>query len=246
MNTYLNHKAEKHYHYKFYSDNDKIENILKNKAVYLSNGANWNDIIDKDNFNSIEYEYMNFGLCLSYSRSENVAMWMLYNGNKGLMIDYSPKAIKNILDAESIKLGFFDKGKNFKSIKTLNKGEFKIQIVDIVYYGTPKSNNNNKYYVKRSDETNQEFDKKLIDALPFCKKTLPWSYENECRLIVSINKKVANDCDTVEIKFSEDFDFSSLLERVYVSPNNQNDRFQNSNLSGKINWNLCKNCKHIT
>lgn len=245
LESYLNHKALNHKNYKFYSSYDKINTIINNKAVYLSDGTNWNDIIDKNNFNSNKNDFMNFGLCLSYSRSENTAMWMLYSGNNGVMIDYNQNAIRNILDTQSINVGFFDNSKKFKCVKTLEKEYFKIQIIDILYYDYSKANDKDEYYVRRSDEVNREFDKVLIDKLSFCKKTLPWSYENECRLIVSINKKYVSNCDTVEIKFSEDFNFETLLERIYDSPNSKKNKFNESYLKNKINWNLCNNCSRI-
>ena len=67
---YLSQKALNHACYKFYSNREKIHNIINTHSVYLSSGQNWNDVIDKENFNPKDSEHINFGLCLSFSKSE--------------------------------------------------------------------------------------------------------------------------------------------------------------------------------
>ena len=84
--TYLSHKAASHNYYKYYAPKHYIDTILREEAVFLSDGENWNDVCDRERLNN-DNRYKRFALCLSYSRSENVAMWMLYAGNDGCMID---------------------------------------------------------------------------------------------------------------------------------------------------------------
>lgn len=171
LKKYLSGKALKHKYYKNYTKLSRVATVFKNHAVYLSNGRNWNDVLDKENFNNELNVYVNFGLCLSYSQSENIAMWMLYSGNDGCMIDYDKTTIKAILDAPTISLGYFDKNKgSFQKVELLGRNDFEISIIDVMYYGEPKSIAVGKYYIKRSDEVVNEFDSKLVDGLKFCKK----------------------------------------------------------------------------
>ena len=243
--SYLSQKAENHKNYKHYTKAYKIETILNNNTIYLSNGSNWNDLIDKKNFNSDESETINFGICLSFSKSESIAMWMLYSGNEGCMIDYDTKTIRAILDAKFVEMGNFVDG-TFIPLKRFNRDLFDISIFDIVYYDFEKDRKKigDVVYVKRSDETNKEFPKTKLDELTFNKKTLPWSYENECRLVVSIKKEVlGNDTgDTVAISFSEKL-VEGLKKRTYDSPNSKANKYQESNLKNKINWDLCYGCE---
>lgn len=67
---YLSEKANNHLYFKFYSKRERIETILKDHTIYLSDGSNWNDTIDRENFNDNPKEYKRFGLCLSFSKSE--------------------------------------------------------------------------------------------------------------------------------------------------------------------------------
>lgn len=104
LKEYLTERAKNHNWHKYYAKRKYISTILENHTVYLSDGRNWNDTLDVENFNNAKSERVNFGLCLSFSKSESVAMWMLYSGNEGGMIDYSQKIINDILATEEIEL----------------------------------------------------------------------------------------------------------------------------------------------
>ena len=73
----------------------------------------------------------------------------------------------------------------------------------------------------------------------FCKKTMPWSYESECRIIVTIDKSLVSDkrINTVAIPFRKDL-VSKLMDKTYNNPNNTKGRYCRSSLEGKINWNI--------
>ncbi|MDO4847489.1 MAG: hypothetical protein Q3968_05100 [Clostridiaceae bacterium] len=94
--NYLKKKAKSHNNYKCYSTIDRIIDIRDNKILYLSNGKTWNDISDRSEFNSDDYQKVNFGKCFSFSQEENVAMWMLYGGieKRSGMIDFTKKGIR--------------------------------------------------------------------------------------------------------------------------------------------------------
>lgn len=113
---YLSKKGNNHYNYRFYSKRERIETILKDHTIYLFDGSNWNDTIDRENFNDTSKECKRFGLCFSFSKSESVAMWMLYSQNDGCMIDYGQNLIKEILQTNTVQLGEF-KNNVFQSKK---------------------------------------------------------------------------------------------------------------------------------
>ena len=119
---YVTDKALQHRNFKHYvSDIKRINNIVKEGALFLSDGTNWNDIDDRNAFcntpstNINEKNYRMYGLCLSFSSSENVAMWMLYGGmhKKGAMIDITPSSINQLINGQQIQieLGNFEGSK---------------------------------------------------------------------------------------------------------------------------------------
>ena len=149
--------------FKHYDSEDHIAYILSTNTIYLSNGINWNDLVDRANFNPIESLKIRFAFCFSFSKSENVAMWMLYGKNDGCMIDFNKEVIKEIISSNTISLGYFEAGR-YNEVKKLENRDFDISIMDIVYYGEPKNRDSNTYYVKRSDEVVQNYSSSIVDA----------------------------------------------------------------------------------
>ena len=241
---YLSKKGNNHHNYRFYSKRERIETILKDHTIYLSDGSNWNDTIDRENFNDNPKEYKRFGLCFSFSKSESVAMWMLYSQNDGCMIDYGQNLIKEILQTNTVQLGEF-KNNVFQPKKIIERPQFKISLFDIVYYGESKKDNSG-YYVKRADEVHKSFNKEIIDELSYQKKFVPWRYENECRLVVEVKSDICDfdEISCAAIEFNENY-IDKLKERTYDSPNSKSEKYNRSELRGQINWNLCSECKKI-
>ena len=125
LKMYLQEKGKNHNCYKCYSSLKRIADIRDSKALYLSNGESWNDINDRNGFNSDSDTLKNFGKCFSFSQDENVAMWMLYGGidKASGMIDFTKKGINAILDIPSLSVGYFNKSNVFvKNIESkINK-----------------------------------------------------------------------------------------------------------------------------
>lgn len=236
---YLNNKGKNHNYFKFYTEREEVvNNILNTHSIYLSRGDNWNDLADRNRFNPDGSDVVRYGICFSFTRSESVAMWMLYAKDSGYMMDFGSEIINQCLDIDSIDCGTF-RGKGFENIVTLNRDNFKIEILDIVYFDISK-NDSSKFYIKRADEHVDECDKNVVDQIKFCKKTLPWSYECECRLIVTINNTIEDidKCDTVKVSFGEK-SLEKLKKRIYHSPNTKSGHTYNkSKLTGKIEWNI--------
>ena len=240
---FLKNKAQNHNHYKLYTSIDRIENMLEYNALFLTNGSKWNDLVDRENLNSQKYDVINYANCFSFSKSESVAMWMLYGGNdgKGAMIDFSKGVLKSVLKQDEIVLGRFEE-KVFKKEIELTPNDYEIELIDILYVGEDEKAE--CYTIKRSDERVKEVKKNVVDAINQ-QKGYAWAYENECRLIVSVNRdKVPNvNFDVVKITF--DYEKKKLRDRVYHSPNiGINARkYKNSTLQTRMDWDLCRDCK---
>lgn len=240
LKAYLCQKGKNHNCYKAYSTLDRVVKIRDNKLLYLSNGETWNDITDRNNFNSTTNSIVNYGKCFSFSQDENVAMWMLYGGIEKLsgMIDFTKKGMQSILDADSIDIGYFDNEGKFKTERVIKRENFDIYVTDIVYY----KSNGKGYYINRSEESYKCLSTEVFESLKYCKKSYPWKYENECRLIVSVDKKfLTNNCKIVQINL-EGMDLGKSFDRIYRGPNYPLKNFPNSlpsKLDNTIDWSLC-------
>lgn len=244
--TYLSRKAVNHKYYKYYAPKHYIDTILREEAVFLSDGENWNDVSDKERLND-DNRYKRFALCLSYSRSENVAMWMLYAGNDGCMIDYPKNVITAILDSDCVYAGAFSKETGiFETQLSIGRDGFQIDAYDVVYFAEAKKEPNVFYYVKRSDESSSEFSRDIIEKLSYQKKTLPWSYENECRIVVSIDRRKCKEISQIHsLKIAIPKESKKELDkRTYRSPNSSTSEYEQSKMAGLINWNLCERCEN--
>lgn len=240
MVDYLHSRAKNHNNYKIYTCESRLETWMHNKALYLSNGNKWNDTDDRKRLNPTDdsYPYVNFAICFSFSKSESVAMWMLYGGmqNEGVMIDLKRGDVKKIFETPQINLGWWENDR-FNVVATLSKEEFRIALSDVIYCSDPLE------VIKRSDTRCDCSDEGLIEALGWRRKAYPWCYENECRLVIEIDKKRISDCriDTAQIVVADMFYELETAGRIFRSPNSRCGRHLASRLSSRIEWNLCEN-----
>lgn len=241
LRKYLIKKGENHKSYKTYSNQKFVREIINNQRLYLSDGSSWNDVADRKAFNSDDDDYKNYGKCFSFSESESVAMWMLYGGidNCGAMINFTKKDIKKLLKLDHIILGVFING-NFVEYSRLEKEKFEIKLIDILY----TRQYDDCCYVRRSTEINRNVSQDILKELrDGCVKDIAWSYENECRLVVKVNKKYIKDNETVVKIDLSPYNFSESFSRVYHSPTYKGEKsYNNSELKGYVDWNLCGNC----
>lgn len=251
LESYLIQKANNHKNYKYYSSKKAIQSICDNHSILMSDGSDWNDRHDRDRMKSHE-GMRHFGFCFSFSASENVAMWMLYSQDNGCMIDFDDDAIKGITNPYEVKIGELT-ANGFVPIDTLNVRESGIRITlsDIIYVGRAKCTEDNERfcYVRRSGETNKLFDRSLIGDDFMFQKGLPWFYENECRLIVSVPEDMlSHPKRTLRLQISFDETHIKRLydkKRIFNSPNVEqitNDDFYGKNtdsrLTNEVSWNL--------
>ena len=239
---YLQEKGKKHNCYKYYSTHKRIEQTIQQRAIYLTRGEDWNDREDGRSFSTSRNGYTRFGKCFSFSRSENVAMWMLYGGtdHEGAMLDLTQGIVKNILATKKVQLGFFSDNGKFKCIKSIDVDNgCSLFFLDVLYIGE----DGGKYAAKRSDER--------VDGLNcppsedgLLTKAYPWSYENEVRLIFEAPNDLipaAAKC----IRVSLECESNALRNRAYSAPNSEPESYKPSKLNEKMNWDICRGCKRV-
>lgn len=247
LERFLRYKARHHSYYKFYSSQEYIDSDLAKGVIYLNAGKNWNDVDDRENFQSVDSK-KRYGLCLSYSKSENVAMWMLYGGmgKTGAMIDFKSSIIQKILQTTTIQIGkFTDAG--FSSLKTLSNTEFTIDLIEVLYVA---EEDDGYYTIRRSGKDCKDVNPSIVNSFTGIIKKYPWNYENECRLIVEIDTNILTQeeidaADSLEISILDYTD--EIKKRTYHAPNFNLDgtltpKYNRSALKGSIDWDLCKNC----
>lgn len=190
-------------------------------------------------------------------------MWMLYGGmqKKGAMIDINLRNIKQLLDQSNrpqVELGYFEK-EEWNAVKRLNANEYKVKLIDILYYDTNKKVDKEhelKYDIKRSDERCACNDNVIDNAPLLQKKVWAWNYENECRLIVEVDKKSISSSTNSEFSVARvEFPNKELFrkdvrERILLAPNFDESSIVKGDFipkksALKIDWDLCKNCKKI-
>lgn len=267
LNSYLEERGTRHKYYRLYGKISRLsQNLLIDKVLYLSDGSKWNDVLDSQAF--CVGNKLHFGKCFSYSSTESVAMWLLYGGldDDGAMYCFTSNYINSIVKyCKTIELGNFKNG-TFEKKEILNKGknEFNIYLRDALYYSENKKGNS--YLIQHDNERKNGVKKDVVnDGAKYVLKQLPWSYENEVRLIVEINKEkdTYNLCDTLKIDLGEiekiykeetGKNLSKANNRLYCSPNLANDqqlinldvridkiKIYRSKLTGLISWNILNN-----
>ena len=252
LEKYLKEKAVAHRYFKLYGIEKKLKAIYEEKKLYLSCGKGWNDLEDEKQF-ALSEGHTYYARCFSFSKSENVAMWMLYGGmgENGVMIRFRPKFLEEITNKIThIALGSFSEPKSgFVEGLRLEKGDFELYLIDMLYVREDFDSKTGaqSFHVKRHDETGDIEDKNIVDSLHLCRKHYEWNYENECRLILDIKRKVdVKKYTDAEIDFSEiDKNLVPNAGSVTITPKHRGaipHGYQKSALSDGLNWNLCLGC----
>lgn len=243
---YLSNKGSKHAHFRYYADIDRIKQILSGSAVYLTDGSHWNDRFDACNFNPHFSSFKRFGICMSYSASESIAMWMLYGGHSGAgaMIDFEKEILVSAMEAPCFEFGHFGAG-GFVSEKTLSRDEVQIELIDIAYFREGNEENEG-YALKLPFEKQAEVTGLILDNLgPFVKHE-SWSYEQEVRMVATVDKRLLDNrassykCMRLPLGIPRDYP----NRRIYSSPVSDSALFCDSNLVGTVEWDLCNGCRY--
>lgn len=243
---YLKDKAQNHNYLKIYGSKKKIESIIHDGSILLSNGKGWNDKREEERLSIGENQM--FACCFSFSKSESIAMWMLYAREKeDLMINLKPRVIRNIIQTKpTIEIGTLSDDKKFISHNKVDAKNYEIELIDVLYCDCISD----KSAIKRSDERVEDVNRQFLENKEYWKKSYPWNYENECRLIVKIKKEYMDN----ELNARE-----STHVRVQLWKNDGKDNYdvynnpiliektmyRRSSLADEVIWDLCKGCIKI-
>ena len=190
----LKFNAGRHLNYRVYTSMERALSFLLDGKVYVTDGKNWNDVNDRDILSNKKL----YAKCFSCSTRENIAMWMLYGGErgtKGACLNFPASVMKEIVNKSQIERGSFDKktGK-FVSRYTLEaKQDFEIFLIDVIYVDYCKNNKKKISYLEKSIVVEE----RILDNDDVFYKNVAWQYEKECRLIVRLSeyweKKATNE-----------------------------------------------------
>jgi len=264
LDDFLRERGRRHKYYRTYNKIPRLfMNYYVDKKLYLSDGFNWNDVIDADYFYNASDKIKYYGLCFSYSINESVAMWMLYGGlyDEGAMLNLTNKYVNSICEyCNTIKIGNFTEN-GFDTVDELHKenGDFVIYLKDVLYH---KKNKNNTSLVMHNNISKNGIDNSIIaEANPVLKDN-SWSYENEVRLIIEIRKtELTQNCHYAQVDLSEfEKEYKKANNRaiskannamtcspklvfdesteLYIKKGKYRKKVRKSKLSGLINWSL--------
>lgn len=238
----LRENALRHRNYNMYTAMDRAMCLVLTGNLYISDGQTWNDKQDRE----IMKIHSAFGICMSCSTIESMAMWMLYSGDKGkngALVRFLPSIIKEIVETPTIELGKFDdNGKFIENPLILTREDFDIFMTDVVYTDIQKKDPST--LIASLGEDHEYMGRQFLEEAGVFYKHYAWSYEKECRLIVELSpemKKYAQETgfSVIRIRLSET-SRRSLKERVVRSPvyAGKTDFGAVSMLQGNVDWSL--------
>lgn len=244
---YLADKGSRRKNYRHYATRDRVKSILGESAFFLTDGSSWNDSYDKSNFNPHFSGFKRFGICLSATTSESIAMWMLYGGidGNGAMINFDKKTLDAATSASEYECGYFDKETGFQVISTLDANNIDFKLVDVLYFSGIGADG--RFKIERvGDERKASISAEALGSITQIAKHEAWSYESEVRLVASISKldlgRKASEITAIRMPFP--ISEKLLNERVFDSPvATSNGEYLDSTLQGTVDWNLCSQCK---
>lgn len=229
--------TEDHQHYRYYSSAERIRKIKDTGAIYLTDGARWNDKYDRERFNSRDCCERHFALCMSRSTVESVAMWMLYaDHGKGAMIDFSAFGLKRALSRDRFNLGYFDKDGKFVCECAVDAGSVDFGLSDMLYFRRDKDGGT-QLKRKASNERWVAIGEEIRSCLSSNIKHDAWAFEREVRLIASVKReKLKHGTNPTCLQLQLDIGDKRTIKGAYSSPLGRLDDFMPSELDGSVDW----------
>ena len=230
----LRKNGESHIHYRMYTSMERAQGIILSGRLFLKNGASWNDIDDRKQMSSRAV----YATCFSTSTQENIAMWMLYGaerGKKGAAVVFKRSVIHSILNVPSVSLGYFDDYGKFVEKEQLKRDEYELYMTDIIY---KEDCDNGKVNLTMRDE-HITVSESILNPKKIYFKEFPWSYENECRMVLEPKHKSIIDerLDTVMIEIPNLAMRKIKKDCVIRSPVYSGAEYGIlSKLTGKVDW----------
>lgn len=240
----LRENALRHKNYNMYTAMDRAMCLALTGNLYISNGRAWNDMLDRD----VMQRRSAFGICMSCSTIESMAMWMLYSGDKGkngALVRFTPSIIKEIVEIPTVELGCFEPCGKFTEnplVLTRKDKNFDIFMTDVIYTDTQEKDPST--LIASLGEDHELLDWRLLEEAGVFFKHYAWSYEKECRLIVTLSpeiqqKATKNGLDIIRISLSAASQ-RVIKDRIVRSPvyAGKTDFGIVSTLYGNVDWQL--------
>lgn len=271
LEEYFGDRCFKHKEFCHYTSVDVLDSILEKKELWISNVNGFNDDIDKMQFKNLKKYY---SICFSSGINENLPLWYMYAGlgGKGVRLEWTPTYLKQMVNEGSFYLcekltDYKLNGNKLKEITHLEKDKtIKIEFRDVLYqkkdkkYCQLKYNNLTNYIILKD-----ELDKYAINHIGFL-KGIPWYYEKETRLLVTLKEEI-------EMKLDQNKEYVVVLKlkdkwidhlKIRFAPNVSKDDmhrilekngairdyvFMTSNINlsdyeGTVQFDFCKNCSN--
>lgn len=235
----LRENAGRHLYFNLYTSMERAMALLLTGELYLSNGGKWNDVPDQKQMKA----HGAYGMCLSCSTLENVAMWMLYSGDRGkngAMVKIPRAVIHEILAASELELVCkVEKDGKYHTISTLSKDDFEIYLTDVLYTENMKDGKIRLTYWNQFEIANRSL---VENAQVFC-KDYAWRYEYETRLIIELSDHAKDIADStggiLRLRLSRK-SRNALQKQVFRSPIFKGgvDFGNPSALHNKVEWDL--------
>lgn len=248
--AFLADRGGSHREYKHYATRARVASILRDGALYLTDGASWNDKYDREHFNPSFMSTKRFGACFSVSSAESVAMWMLYGGmdGNGAMINFDRRTLQNAMGLKSYECGCFDSDGEFQCLMKLPSDKLRLQLVDILYF---QNRVDGAVAIGRPSMEGGRcvLDGRAFNGISQIAKHQSWSYESEVRLVATVSKlDLAGrasrvTCVKIPIGFGDDF----VTDRIFDSPvSDGGGIYRDSELCGTVDWDLCSGCVRVS
>lgn len=239
LSKLLRERGLRHNYYHRYQPRKLMESMFDENCLYLTGGANWEDLVDKNNINKNVKNTKRYVCCFTYGNTENAALWLLNANIKnedGLMMRLPKKIMKQIIEEaknSKVELGRFDK--NNKFIKEKDKVKIEDVYITDLYY----TNDRTKSGIRKATfgENHPIISEKEYEKTVHVSKAYPWKYENECRLIVEIENKGTKE-DVLKLPLNNELVQFIKNNCIVADPVHdfKNEEYNESQLKGKIKF----------
>ncbi len=239
LSKLLRERGLRHNYYRRYQPRKFMEPMFDENCLYLTDGANWEDLVDKNNINMNVKNTKRYVCCFTYGNTENAALWLLNANIKkedGLMIRLPKKIMKQIIEEaknSKVELGRFDK--NNKFIKEKDKVKIEDAYITDLYYTTNRIESG--IIIATYGENHITISEKEYEKTIQVSKAYPWKYENECRLIVEIENKGTKE-DVLKLPLNNELVQFIKNNCIVADPVHdfKNKEYKESQLKGNIKF----------
>ncbi len=240
----LKTEAKTHKYYHHYTNLDSVLKIIETKSLLLSRSDIMNDQqeLEKIDISLNDWKKI-YSMSFTYGTKENMALWGLYSipYEIGARISFIGSELRTIVKNNSNNLLYFNQGHTEEI-----KGDKELNLYEILYVSDAnrKKEYDYKYMIKDKTYYSNEYIGASLNKIGNPKdlagtmKNEAWSYEQEVRLRLKLNK---NNINFEKVKLSiNNLDFKNMILTFapWVSKETQH------NIKKKL-ININSKCKNI-